>query len=149
MDCSLILKGLPSRHLKRLVRDSIWAIFHVFISNALVRIIKWGIPGAFVVVGALLIERNKIVGIPSLLVSLGNSSYSLYLSHIFTISVIGKLWMALVGSMYGIFIVIATVGSIIVGHLSYVILEKPVTSLLSNTYRNKLRARVLGFSFLR
>lgn len=113
------------------------------------RIIKWGIPSVLIVSGALLVERSGIASFPSLLVKLGDSSYSLYLSHIFTISAIGKLWVTFFGSMYGVFIVVATAGSILVGHISYVMLEKPMTRYLNSIYRNKLRARILGFNYLR
>lgn len=113
------------------------------------RVIKWGIPSVLIVTGALLVERSGIASFPSLLVKLGGSSYSLYLSHIFTISAIGKLWVTIFGSMYGTFIVVATASSILVGHLSYVIVEKPMTRYLNNIYRNKLRARIVGFNYLR
>lgn len=113
------------------------------------RIIKWGIPAALIVCGALLMERHRIARFPSLLVRLGDSSYSLYLSHIFAISAIGKLWMMLFGSMYALFIVVATAGSVLVGHLSYVVFERPVTRHLNNAYKDRLRARILAFGFSR
>lgn len=113
------------------------------------RVIKWGIPAALTVCGALLVERHAIAGFPALLVKLGDSSYSLYLSHIFTISAVGKLWVMLFGSMYGLFIVVATAAAIAVGHISYVMLERPVTRHLNGIYRNRLRTRILAPGFTR
>jgi len=51
--------------------------------------------------------------------------------------------------MYGLFIVVATLASIAVGHLSYVMLERPVTRYLNAIYRNRFRARILAPGFLR
>jgi peptidoglycan/LPS O-acetylase OafA/YrhL len=126
-----------------LVLSGVFGIIHV------PRIIKWGIPAALVVFGALLAERHGIARLPSLPIKLGDSSYSLYLSHIFTISAVGKIWITLFGSMYGLFIVVATLASIAVGHLSYVMLERPVTRYLNAIYRNRFRARILAPGFLR
>jgi len=54
-----------------------------------------GIPALLVVAGAVMIERSK--GLPNFhsLHLLGNASYSLYLSHTMTLSMIGQLWRRL------------------------------------------------------
>lgn len=100
------------------------------------RSIQWGLPGAILVGGTVFLERNGHLAVPAFLTSLGDSSYSLYLSHIFAISALGKLWLEHIDGMYNIFLILAVIFSIIVGHLAYRIAEKPLTTYLNNAYRN-------------
>lgn len=100
------------------------------------RIFKWGIPCSLIVASAVLLEKNQALQPFRILTTLGNSSYSLYLSHIFTISVVGKAWMTFVGPLNGAFIIAASVISIIGGHIAYLLFEKPVTKRLNEIYRN-------------
>lgn len=67
---------------------------------------------------------------PAILVAIGDSSYSLYLSHLLTLSALGRLWMLIGIPLPPVMnlAVIALFGAIavVVGHLSYLVVEKPV-----------------------
>jgi len=115
----------------------------IFDFTGIPRAIKWGIPSAFLVAGAIFLEANRKVHIPSIFVKLGNSSYSLYLTHIFTINAIGKIWTMAFGSNYEIFIIIAILSSILAGHIAYIFFEKPITSYLNTAYKKHVLAREL------
>lgn len=108
-------------------------------TTQLPRAVKWGIPSALIVASLVFLERDRLVRFPALLPTLGNSSYSLYLSHIFTVNVVGKLWVSLLGSFYGLFVFTATIISIIAGHVSYLVIEKPLTERLNRLYRSRVR----------
>lgn len=76
-------------------------------------------------------SRLKVFGA---LKSLGDMSYSLYLSHILTLSVCGKVWLMLgVGEgVWGgiVFWVVTFIAVIVVAYLSYLLIEKFLVSLL-------------------
>ena len=98
------------------------------------REIKWGFSGALLVTGFVFLERNGQLVIPSWLVELGGSSYSLYLTHIFIINATGKIWVTVFGMMYDVFVIVAILSSIVAGHIAYILFEKPLTAYLNNIY---------------
>ena len=102
------------------------------------RVLNFGVPGALIVMGAVFLERNSALRVGPLFVSLGNSSYSLYLSHVFTVSAFGKIWSMLFGFgvLNEVFMVLAIITAIAVGHAGYVLVERPLTSKLNAGYRN-------------
>ena len=107
------------------------------------RIVMWGVPAAFMIAGLVYLEKHGAIRVPRLLVQLGNSSYSLYLSHLFTINLIGVLWVKIIGGGFAFYIMVAFVASILIGHLSYVVMEKPITKSLTDWYHGRKR-QVLG-----
>lgn len=97
------------------------------------RFFAWGLPSALMVCGAIFYERIRSLPVPRVFVALGDSSYSLYLSHIFTLPLIAKLWAhwAPLQSLPGdVFVVIAVCASAVVGHLCYQFIEQPVNKAL-------------------
>lgn len=102
------------------------------------RVLIWGLPSALIVASAVWLERSRKINFHSVFIKLGDSSYSLYLSHIFTINVIGKVWATLFGTFNAVFIIVAFTTSTIVGYVTYRILEKPITYKLNSAYRNLL-----------
>jgi len=81
------------------------------------RLIYWGLPGALIVLGALSLER-KAYSFSGIFSRLGDSSYSLYLSHAFTLNAVGRLlgtfgWsgyaynVLLIGIAYGACVLVA------------------------------------------
>ncbi len=113
----------------------------IFDFSGIPRPLKWGVPSALLVAGAIFLEANRKVHIPSLFVKLGNSSYSLYLIHIFTINAVGKVWTMTFGNRYEIFIFVAVLLSILAGHIAYILFEKPMTSYLNKAYKKHVSAR--------
>lgn len=90
------------------------------------RALTWGIPALLIFIGALALETSKPR--PRLLRLLGDSSYSIYLSHTFTLAAAGMLWGKLRNDSLVIDVsmtVIALVASAGVGVVSYRILEQP------------------------
>jgi exopolysaccharide production protein ExoZ len=93
------------------------------------RLIAWGLPATMLVAGAVIVETTG--GLPHLrlLRLIGDSSYSLYLTHGLVISVLGKVmahsWMfSLVG------IVAATAAGIVFWRL----VERPLTEKLGTLF---------------
>lgn len=97
---------------------------------ALPRFISAGFPSAVIVAAVVLFLPEHLESrLSGLLVSLGDSSYSLYLSHRFVLRpvqlVVVKLFA--VGSYLGwLYVALASVIALIIGHMSFLILEKPI-----------------------
>ena len=105
------------------------------------RIVVFGIPAACVVYGAVALEAQKLLNVPSILSALGDSSYSMYLIQVFTIPVVGKGWKVLglanhVGPWAAlIFAIAVTMG---VAHILYLIFERPMTNFLRHAAASHL-----------
>jgi len=100
------------------------------------RLLFWGIPGGLIVLGALSLEQNEIPFSGSVS-KLGNSSYSLYLSHPFTVFGVGKVLavLSLTGYVYNAsLIILAFVASVVVGIISYRLIERPSSKRLGRRY---------------
>jgi exopolysaccharide production protein ExoZ len=103
---------------------------------ALPRVVEWGAPAVMLVVGALAWERARRPAPVRWLAVLGDASYSLYLTHTITLSLVREIWRRVVpGSasplMFGGFAVACIAISIAVGLASYYLLEKPVLRVLN------------------
>jgi exopolysaccharide production protein ExoZ len=101
----------------------------VIFALPLPRIIGWGVPAALIVIAAVTLETGRAN--PHLRL-LGDASYSIYLSHTFTLGVIGAAWIG--GSAVGD---IASVGfgiaaSVVVGVLSFRLVETPLNRLVGH-----------------
>jgi exopolysaccharide production protein ExoZ len=92
----------------------------------------FGFPYAIVVYGAVALEMNSARIFPRFLSFVGDASYSIYLSHVFVLSAIGRTWSMV--SRRGpldniIMILLGVIVAIIVGRVSYRIIEIPMLSL--------------------
>ena len=63
--------------------------------SPLQRFVWYGIPSALVVAGALGLEKDWGGKVPKLAVTIGNASYSLYLSHFLGLHAMGIIWKGL------------------------------------------------------
>ncbi|MDH5400577.1 MAG: acyltransferase [Cyclobacteriaceae bacterium] len=110
------------------------------------RFITWGIGAAFFVTGFAFLE--KIYTLKSkLLLAIGESSYSIYLTHIFVLPIIAKIWASIHLNNYlaeEVFVFTASVLSVIFGHLAYKVTEKPVTNFLNTNYRQLKLSKTLN-----
>jgi exopolysaccharide production protein ExoZ len=101
------------------------------------RILEWGVPAALMVAGGASLERFSI-RVPKILVALGASSYSLYLTHPFAVSAAADLWSffhlteRVPAYVPGVILFCTALG---VGHGVYLFLEKPITGWLKRTWQ--------------
>ncbi|HVM80961.1 MAG TPA: acyltransferase [Stellaceae bacterium] len=94
------------------------------------RCIRWGAPSLMLVAAAALYEAGYGIGRVGLLERLGDASYSIYLTHTFTIPAGALLWQRAGLSEYPhtLFAIPAAVASLSVGWLAYAMIERRATS---------------------
>jgi len=79
-------------------------------------------------ISKLSVERSSVL---RLLNRLGDSSYSLYLVHVFSLVVLSKLYRYIVGlDSFVLFVSVLCVGSILAGWFVYCLIEKPIDQYL-------------------
>lgn len=111
------------------------------------RAITFGLPAATMAAGLILIERAG--GLPHWrpLRLVGDSSYSLYLSHIFTLGALRWIWRALdLPENATLFILAGLVSCTIGGVIAYLIVEKPMLNGLLALLRAQRGALAAGLS---
>ncbi|MCW5202675.1 acyltransferase [Desulfobulbus sp. US4] len=97
------------------------------------RVISYGIPCSLIILGLVCLEKNESVLFPQIFIKLGDSSYSIYLSHIFVILIFSTLLKRQIIPIYltHTHIAVLTVFScLFVGYCSYVLLEKKLYEIL-------------------
>ncbi len=119
-------------------RDDMMALFNL----PWHRVFTLLVPMAFILAAALSFERQQKIA-PRALVRLGDWSYSLYLTHVLSISVVGRVWSLF--EMPGpidnaIMIFVMIVFSIAVAGFTYRLIEKPMLSVAKRASK-KLAAR--------
>lgn len=99
------------------------------------RVREWGIPSGLIVFGLVSLEKRHKVPISNTFILLGNSSYSLYLSHLLTLDIFGLLWVQVnidTAYFHLMMFFLSITLSIVVGILSYRLVEKPLTMFIKN-----------------
>ncbi|WP_193227710.1 acyltransferase family protein [Aureimonas psammosilenae] len=100
-----------------------------------------GIPAAMIVAGAVFLHRAKGSASLPLLKLLGDASYSIYLTHLFTIPVVQVAWKKVgpeaVGSAAIAYMSLAILASALVGILCHFALERPLARLCHPLVRTK------------
>ena len=89
------------------------------------RVIRFAAPSASLVLGAALLDRHG-VGTPAWLERVGDWSYSLYLTHLLTLSLVGLIWRRLGMELAPVFGVAALAASLAVAGLTYRLIEAPL-----------------------
>ncbi len=102
--------------------------------TALLRVFIWGIPSAALVAGSVFLEAIYGLNMLPAMVWLGDASYSIYLTHYFSLTVFDKLWLRSPLQSPDLFIGVALVVAIAIGVVFYLLLEKPLLSLLNQKY---------------
>jgi len=88
--------------------------------------------GSVFLVAAVLTPHAPYISPPRLFTALGDSSYSLYLSHAFTIGVTKILWGKLFSGIdLWLYVALTIPLCLAIGHLSYVLLERPLLQLVA------------------
>jgi exopolysaccharide production protein ExoZ len=94
----------------------------------LARVVQYGVPAFLIVGSAVGLEAAGRLHIPKFPQLLGAASYSIYLTHPFAISLLGKVWLA--SFPVGGFITLATLLAILAGTLVYALLENPLLAVM-------------------
>lgn len=98
-----------------------------------IRTIAFGLPSALLVAGFARLEATGRIKPPHLAVMLGDASYSLYLTHLFVLSVSGRVWAAFgaTGTNVGnaTFVISTFIACCGVALLVHRFVERPITSI--------------------
>jgi len=104
---------------------------HLIPIKSLMKSIQYGIPSAFIVLAVLSLEINRKIKIPAFLTRLGNSSYSIYLTHLSIFLVIFiSLFKQIEKYIYipsDLVVIALWVACVFLGCLVYEYIEKPIT----------------------
>ena len=111
------------------------------------RTLVFGVASSLIIYGAVVLElENKLQRgwMRRAFVALGNWSYAFYLCHVLTISVTGRIvygWLNLTGSVgVVLFMVTATVTSLITAFATYRVFERPIISAFKHRRTSVARA---------
>lgn len=108
------------------------------------RVIAFGIPAGLIVAGAIFIEKLVVLKIPKILLIIGDSSYSLYLIHQYTVKALG-IWLipilAKANVSTTLIVFLTLIIAIFTGFLCYYFFERPVTRLIAKHSAKRLMQR--------
>lgn len=100
------------------------------LDGGMYRVPIFGVASAMIVAGAVVSESSRQPTVPAWALSIGDSSYSLYLSHVFVISVMGRLWHMTPFNgepwQHAGFVALTVLACVVVGLGSYRCLERPL-----------------------
>jgi hypothetical protein len=101
---------------------------HVLLGHgAMARVILFGAPAAAIVAGGLICERACRGPLAALLSSLGDASYSIYLTHFAAINLVGMAWARLRAPASAPAIVACALAvALAIGLLCHRVIEKPI-----------------------
>lgn len=98
-----------------------------------IRVLAFGLPSALVVAGLVRLEAEGRIQPPRIAVRLGDASYSLYLTHVFVLSLSGRVWGSLDATGTSIanaaFVFSTGATCCVTAHLVHRYVERPMTSL--------------------
>ncbi|MFA1625327.1 acyltransferase family protein [Rhizobium mongolense] len=103
------------------------------------RAIRWGVPSALLVLAAVMWERRRNVQPSSMLLFLGNASYSIYLWHVlFGVAIVALLLRS--GIPHWAFPPIEVAAALGLSLIAYVYVEKPLGRLINRRFQSRRRA---------
>ena len=94
-----------------------------------IRVLTWGIPAFAIVAGVVSLEPLVASALPRWLLSLGDASYSIYLSHGFVLPALGLLVGRLASSglsTEGLTIILCLLLSSLTGWVVFILIEYPM-----------------------
>lgn len=107
------------------------------------RVLVFGLSSMFILYGAIWMERAGRLKFPRFFIRLGDWSYSLYLAHMLVLLTLRRIWTAANGALPGplkfgaegifdnvVFILLATILSVLTAFLSYRLIEQPSLKML-------------------
>lgn len=127
-------------------------IFFQYVETSIHRVISFGIPALLVLVGAVCFElgsseKSSCSKMVALLLKVGGASYSLYLSHIFTLGVCKVLWYSAIshgGFSPSVFDSLVYVALSVV---FCVVVSLPISKLIELPANRFVKVRLNGFVF--
>lgn len=121
-----------------------FALLYILSLTSLPRLVAAGVPAALILIGAAFVPNVAVTPLKAL----GNASYSLYLSHVITLSALMQAWTTLELQFLGpvVFAVTALASSVAVAIVVYRYVERPVTRLASAALRPRPSDPVASYS---
>lgn len=100
------------------------------------RVLVFGVPATFLLLAVISAEMKGKLKTPRLFVWLGDWSYALYLTHVLTLSLVGRIWAMF--SQEGlldnfVMIPLMVIASIIVSAFTYQLIERPLIKAVKHT----------------
>jgi peptidoglycan/LPS O-acetylase OafA/YrhL len=128
-----VLLGVALALIPLAMGDSGWfgpalGMLHTHFDPEVWRVISWGIPAACIVAGCLGLERDRGLVLPGVLIWLGEISYSLYLTHFFSMMVAAEAGKRLGIHAPVLVIVISLAAAIAGAWICWKWLEQPLTT---------------------
>jgi exopolysaccharide production protein ExoZ len=105
------------------------------------RIFLYGTFATLLLLGSIELERTALIRYLPLLASIGDWSYSIYLSHLLVLELIGRLALRHHTNIL-VITLISLPATIVTGYLSYTYLERPLITLLYKPTRPPLSTAV-------
>ena len=142
LGCILGILFLDGKKLGNPITIGIIGIISWFIGHLLLypegrgweRVIIYGIPALMITYSAISLEKDGNL-LPLWLRKIGDASYSIYLSHVLVLALIGRIWKeySVSGYIDNFFIIlIMLISCIFFGTLSYKYLEIPLISIVNS-----------------
>ncbi|WP_122317353.1 acyltransferase [Pseudomonas cichorii] len=125
--------------------------YRLYDSQGLLRMLAVGATFGALVLALALLERRKKIEIPKFLVAVGDMSYTVYLSHLLVLGVIGRVW-GLAGAwpesyLDNVFFALLMMAAVVCyGWVGYRCFEKPVLDRATAFCKRRFRtdARMVG-----
>jgi len=106
--------------------------------NSFIILLIYGLSSFFIIMGLILLEKESPeLKVPKLLILLGSASYSIYLIHLPILSVMHRIVQKLEFKDFlhsDLIFIIVCIIAIISGVVLHLLIEKPLTSFLSNKF---------------
>ena len=105
--------------------------------NSIDRVIGWGMPAALILAAAVLGSTKLPRRTEKVASLLGDSSYSLYLTHPFVLITGQHIWMQVVGPHHTVWFILATIAaSVAVSIVVHALVERPLGRSLARVVRS-------------
>jgi exopolysaccharide production protein ExoZ len=128
------LEQLPTLPIAILFIVAGLVLFLIPVGSAELRPLTWGLPAALIVASAVALERSARSRLPAWLLTLGEASYSIYLTHVFVVpmiyGVVTRLHLLGGGGLLTAVVVFGLAGSSVTGVAVYFWLERPILAWL-------------------
>ncbi|MDO7931543.1 acyltransferase [Xanthomonas euvesicatoria] len=133
-----------------LVSVAAWALLQRpdFGQTQAVRTLAFAVPCALAIAAAARLERCALLPVPRWASALGDASYSLYLTHVFVLSLCGRLWsvVAPTGSLVtnAAFLATSFAACCVVALVTYRVLERPLLDIGHRWLARRQRAEPMA-----